>query len=62
MKKYKKQIGDLLESHGIELSKKEAIMKEILVIIKSEIKAKEHFRKQRDNALIQLQDLNDKGN
>jgi acetolactate synthase small subunit len=62
MKKYKKQISKLLESYGIELSKKEAITKEILLIIKVEVKAKKHFRKQRDNALIQIQDFNDKGN
>lgn len=62
MKKYKKQINELFESHGIELSKKEAIITDVLKIIKAEIKAKEHFRKQRDNALIQLQDFNDKGN
>jgi len=62
MKKYKKQINELLEVHGIELAKKEIITAAILLIIKAEIKAKEHFRKQRDNALIQLQDCNDKGN
>lgn len=62
MKKYKKQINELLESYGIELVKKEAIATSVLAIIKSEVKAKEHFRKQRDNALIQLQDLKDKGN
>jgi len=62
MKKYKKQINELLESHGIELLKKEAITTEFLKIIKAEVKAKEHFRKQRDNALIQIQDFNDKGN
>ena len=31
-------------------------------VIKPEVIAKEHFRKQRDNTLIQLQDLKDMGN
>lgn len=31
-------------------------------IVKPEITAKEHFRKQRDNAIIKLQDLKDMGN
>lgn len=62
MKKHINQISEILESYGIEPSKKDAITQEILVILKIEIRAKEYFRKRRDNALIQLQDIKDKGN
>lgn len=56
MKKYKKQIKELLESCGIELSTKESLVNDLVKIIKAEVVAKEHFRKQRDEALIKSQD------
>lgn len=45
---------------GTEKEFKEATEK-IVEIIKSEHIAKEHFRKQRDNCLIELQDRKDAG-
>ena len=50
-----------LENKGIELEKKDEILNFATRIIKSEMIAKEHFRQDRDNALIQLSDIKDRG-
>lgn len=59
-KKIKKQIEDILNMY-IETGKyPPEMINRILEIVKSEHIAKEHFRKQRDNALIR--DDNSKSN
>lgn len=57
-KKYKAKVREILTSNyytsgfGIEKS-----VEEIVALIKAEHVAKEHFRTQRDNCLIEISDL-----
>jgi hypothetical protein len=55
-KRFIRQIKDILKSND-----EETAIKKIVEIIKGEHIAKEHFRIQRDNTMIALQDRKDMG-
>ena len=61
-KKVTENVRGILSKYldGTEKEFREATQK-IVLLIKSEHIAKEHFRKQRDNCLIELQDSKDMG-
>ncbi len=60
MKFERKKITEQVKSI-LKMNDKETAINRIVEMIETEHKAKEHFRYQRDNALIELQDRKDAG-